>query len=84
MGIALAKIMMKTSAVVFDPGDILQSLREALNSTSEPTRPSITTAESFQGELNIRIYQKFSKVSHCEKFQVKEVAEMFPQVICGY
>lgn len=23
MGIALAKIMMKTSAVVFDPGDIL-------------------------------------------------------------
>lgn len=84
MGIALAKIMMKTSAVVFNPGDILQSLQEALNSTFEPTFHSITTEESFQGEQNIKIFQKFSKVSNCEKFQVKEVAEMFPQVICGY
>lgn len=84
MGIAFAKIMMKKSAVAFDPGDILQSLWELLNSTSEPTLPSITISESSQGELNIRIYQKFFKVSHCEKFQVKEMAEMFLQVVCGY
>lgn len=63
----------------FQPRWYIRTLEEALNITTEPTHPSAITAESFQGEPDIRFHQKFSKVNPCEKFQVKEVAEMFPE-----
>lgn len=62
----------------FNPGNLLESLKKLWTVLLSPP-PSVITAESFQGELGIRIYQKFSKVSHCDKFQVKEIAEMFPE-----